>query len=423
LKFHQAAEIFPLLEGDEFEQLKEDIRQNGLLQPIVTYEDQIIDGRNRYRACADLKVDPTYCTWKGKGSLVDFIMSLNLHRRHLTVSQKACVAHAAVPHYAAEAKLRQLAAQNNQAGRAVREQQDNKRAVPEKIQELGNGKGADDSGGRGNDKPRPTDNGKAHEHKTKPPKKKNPEGEAVGHAAKAVGVNPHYVYDVDKIYKKDPELGGKVEKGETTISQALRQIREDAREERREANRQIVSAVPDATAAVAAGAKFATIVIDPPWDWGDEGDVNQLGRAKPDYATMSIEKLLELPVPDLADEDCHLYLWITNRSLPKGFQLIERWGFRYITNLVWSKPSFGMGNYFRGQHELILFGVKGSQMLKRKDIGTVFSWPRGPEGHSSKPIESYDLIESASPGPYLEMFARSQRPEWVQWGQNAVKAA
>jgi N6-adenosine-specific RNA methylase IME4 len=131
---------------------------------------------------------------------------------------------------------------------------------------------------------------------------------------------------------------------------------------------------------------------------------------------MPLEKLLELPVAQLADEDCHVYLWITNRSLPKGFALLERWGFRYITTLTWCKPSFGMGTYFRGSTEHVLFAVKGSQPLKRKDVGSWFQAPRGPLGHSSKPAEFYDLVESCSPGPYLEMFARSPRSGWSVWG-------
>jgi N6-adenosine-specific RNA methylase IME4 len=88
--------------------------------------------------------------------------------------------------------------------------------------------------------------------------------------------------------------------------------------------------------------------------------------------------------------------------------------------LTWGKKSFGLGNYFRGQSEHILFGVKGSQMLKRKDVGTMLpQWERGKGGHSSKPEEVYALIESCSPGPYLEMFSRTDRKNWTRWGADA----
>lgn len=198
--------------------------------------------------------------------------------------------------------------------------------------------------------------------------------------------------------------------------QQKRAEREDKREQRRQTN---ADKAIEAQNPLDIGARFATILIDPPWDWGDEGDINQMGRAKPDYATMTIEQLAALPVGELADVDCHIYLWITNRSLPKGFALLEGWGFRYITCLTWVKPHFGMGNYFRGQTEHILFGVKGSQMLRRHDVATVFHAERGKGGHSSKPPMIYGLIESCSPGPYLEMFSRVERDNWYGWGADA----
>jgi len=212
--------------------------------------------------------------------------------------------------------------------------------------------------------------------------------------------------------------------GDISTHQAYQQIKraekETTREARRDENRRVIATVPDARSVLTTTtAKFATIVIDPPWDWGDEGDADQLGRARPTYATMTLDELLALPVADIADVDAHIYLWITNRSLPKGFALLERWGFRYITCLTWVKPSFGMGNYFRGQTEQILFGVKGSQLLKRKDVGTVLSAPRGPQGHSSKPSAFYALVESCSPGPYVEMFARQARDGWSIWGETS----
>jgi len=239
--------------------------------------------------------------------------------------------------------------------------------------------------------------------------------------AKAAGVSTGQVGMAEQIIKKAPELWEKAKQGDVSISTAYQQIRriekEAKREERREENRAKVLEAQAPEDIIKAEAKFATIVIDPPWDWGDEGDQDQMGRARPDYATMSKEQLMALPVGTLADDDCHLYMWITNRSLPKGFDLIQAWGFRYITAITWAKPSFGMGNYFRGQTEQILFAVKGSQPLKRKDVGTLFTAPRGPNGHSSKPVEFYDLVESCSPGPFLEMFSRHNRDGWTAWGE------
>jgi N6-adenosine-specific RNA methylase IME4 len=225
----------------------------------------------------------------------------------------------------------------------------------------------------------------------------------------------HYVTDAKKIVEKAPKLKNAILTGAMTIPEAKRQLKDQERSQRRAENRETIAQARTIEEALGC-AKFSTIVVDPPWDWGDEGDGEQMGRAMPVYGTMPLEELLALPVGRYADEDCHLYLWITNRSLPKGSRLLETWGFRYVTCITWVKPSFGMGTYFRGQTEHLLFGVKGSQALKRRDAGTVLQAPRGPGGHSSKPREIYPFIESCSPGPYLELFARSERPDWTSWG-------
>lgn len=214
--------------------------------------------------------------------------------------------------------------------------------------------------------------------------------------------------------ERTPELMAAIAEGRPVLP-VMRELKEREREERRQANRQKVAAVPELSTITGT---FATIVIDPPWSHDDEGDRDQFGRARPDYATMTMEELLTLPVGQFADDaGCHAYVWTTNRSLPKGFTLLERWGFRYITTLTWAKPQPGLGNYYRGQTEHVLFGVRGSLALKRRDVGTVFHAPRGPGGHSSKPAEFYELVESCSPGPYLELFARRERPGWTVWGE------
>ena len=198
------------------------------------------------------------------------------------------------------------------------------------------------------------------------------------------------------------------------VKEKKREAKAQRQEELREINTEKVERL---ASPLDAQGLFQTIVIDPPWDWGDEGDVNQLGRAKPEYHTMPIDEIERLPVAKIADDNCHLYLWVTNRSLPKAFRLIEAWGFRYITCLTWVKPYYGMGNYFRGSTEQVLFCVKGSQPLKRHDVGTHFEAPRG-NGHSAKPDEFYKLVESCSYGPYIDVFGRSERPGWSVWGEN-----
>src|SRR5262245_64864510 len=92
MQFHEVANIFPMMSAEEFVALKTDIQQHGLREPIWTYHGQIIDGRNRYLACTELGIEPEYREWGGEGSLVAFVVSLNLQRRHLSSSQKAVLA-------------------------------------------------------------------------------------------------------------------------------------------------------------------------------------------------------------------------------------------------------------------------------------------------------------------------------------------
>lgn len=202
----------------------------------------------------------------------------------------------------------------------------------------------------------------------------------------------------------------KGDQGEITTVGAIRLVKEIARENQRAVNADLV-----AQAAPLPRSRYKTLVIDPPWDFSDEGDVDQFGRGRPTYATMSIDELISFPISNLSEDDAHLYLWITNRSLPKGFDLLEMWGFRYVTCLTWCKPSIGMGNYFRGSTEQILFGVRGSLPLLRSDVGTWFQAQRG-DRHSAKPDEFYKMVETCSPGPWIDIFARDARKGWAVYG-------
>jgi N6-adenosine-specific RNA methylase IME4 len=208
-----------------------------------------------------------------------------------------------------------------------------------------------------------------------------------------------------------------------SVQSLKRSFKDQARDGLRRHNQALVDKTCDLLESVH-GVRYPTVVIDPPWDWGDEGDHDQFGRGKPTYATMPIDQTAALPISELAAADAHLYLWITNRSLPKGFGLIERWGFRYVTQITWCKPSFGLGNYFRRSTEHILFAVRGSARIPEpmNSVGGVsFSAARpNPRRHSAKPTELYDLVEMMSPGPWIDVFAREQRQHWTCWGADAA---
>lgn len=175
--------------------------------------------------------------------------------------------------------------------------------------------------------------------------------------------------------------------------------------------------------------RFATILADPPWQFQ-----NRTGKMAPEhkrllrYPTMDFDEIQQLPVAKLAAAQSHLYLWVPNALLKEGLETMRSWGFTYKTNLIWFKirkdggpDGRGVGFYFRNVTELILFGVRGSMRTLppgRTQVNLVSTQKRE---HSRKPDEIYDVIESCSPGPYLELFARFRRPGWSQWGNEDVE--
>ena len=175
--------------------------------------------------------------------------------------------------------------------------------------------------------------------------------------------------------------------------------------------------------------KFRTILLDPPWNEQGGGKIKR--GADRHYKLMKVEKILDVITDSgmfTPDENCHLYLWVTNNYLPDGIWLIDQLGFKYITCITWVKPSYGLGRYFRGQTEQLLFARRGNgwklrcASTKRHDLATRLDaegpkTERGRRRHSAKPEEAYTLIETASPPPRLEMFARRRRRGWSVWGK------
>jgi N6-adenosine-specific RNA methylase IME4 len=183
-----------------------------------------------------------------------------------------------------------------------------------------------------------------------------------------------------------------------------------------------------AFSAFAAGRKFSTILADPPWQFQ-----NRTGKVAPEhkrlnrYGTLGIDEIKQLPVAAAAQDTAHLYMWVPNALLPDGLDVMKAWGFTYKSNIVWHKlrkdggsDGRGVGFYFRNVTELMLFGVRGrnARTLQPGRTQVNYMGTRKRE-HSRKPDEQYGLIESCSPGPYLELFARGARPGWAIWGDQA----
>lgn len=187
-------------------------------------------------------------------------------------------------------------------------------------------------------------------------------------------------------------------------------------------------------------ARYATIVADPPWHYGEfvgfsgprlgadaEGKrpTPTVRRSRPlPYPSMEVREIAALPIREMATDDAWLWLWTTNRYLPHAFPIMEAWGFKYAAQVVWHKGN-GVSPFSQSpvsavtDAEFLLVGRRGKAKRIGRLDGLVIKAPRG-GAHSRKPEMFLDLIESVTPGPYLELFARRQRLGWDTWGNEAL---
>lgn len=176
------------------------------------------------------------------------------------------------------------------------------------------------------------------------------------------------------------------------------------------------------------GRRFSTVLADPPWRFQNStGKIAPEHRRLSRYGTLSLEEIMALPVEDMTATPAHLYLWVPNALLAEGLAVMNAWGFTYKSNIVWHKirkdggpDGRGVGFYFRNVTEMVLFGVRGKHARTlapgRSQVNFIATRKRE---HSRKPDELYSIIESCSPGPYIELFARGARPGWECWGNQA----
>lgn len=167
--------------------------------------------------------------------------------------------------------------------------------------------------------------------------------------------------------------------------------------------------------------KYKTIYADPPW-WEVGGGRIKRGADR-HYPLMKTNDICELPVADLADDNCHLYLWATNNHLSDAFKVIDAWGFRYVTCITWLKDKIGLGQYFRGNTEHCLFAVKGNlpyKIIDGKRAQGVTGFLEARREHSRKPDKMREMIELVSYPPRIELFAREVFVGWDHWGNEIV---
>jgi len=403
-QYHEVANIFPLMQGAEYEGLKEDIRTNGLLEPVWLHPEShtIVDGRNRHRACVELGISPKFRYWDGKGSLVGFVVSLNLKRRHLTPSQASMIGADILPMLEEEAHKKQLSTLKQNAATVEAN-------LPQR------------SGDRAQ--------------------------QARDQAAAIIGVSPRSIQDAKTVRKQgSDELVRAVKEGHVAVSTAAiiaqappedqivivaqgpKQIVEASKKIRTKKSAEKRAERVEKINRISQGNKPLTEVVnrlypviyaDPPWEYDhSETESREIGNQ---YPTMSVDKICSLPIDKVAAPDCVLILWATSPKLLDAMHVIESWGFTYKTCMVWDKEVMGMGYYARQQHELLLFATKGSLPVPEdKNRPPSVVRIRRDKKHSAKPEEFYGIIEKMYPEyDKIELFARNRRDGWEAWGNQA----
>lgn len=252
---HPAALLFPMMSDQELRELAEDIRTNGLLEPIIEHEGMILDGRNREAACELVSVEPRYRTWQGEGrSPTAFVASQNVHRRHLTTAQKAAIAVELLPMLAAEAKERQ-----REGGREY---------------------------GRGKLPPAPEEAIPHHRE------------EAAVEAANLVGVGKTSVHYANAVKKRDPDEFERIKRGETAIEPAYERVM----------GRERPTAMKPRTATLDKYQKGLELLVNAEENWTE----NTLYRLPPAKArrlvarTLKVIAFLERTEPALRAKDHHI---------------------------------------------------------------------------------------------------------------------
>lgn len=176
--------------------------------------------------------------------------------------------------------------------------------------------------------------------------------------------------------------------------------------------------------------KYKAILLDPQWHFETYDKKSSLAQRAPKqhYKTEALANIARMPVPEHADKNCVLFMWVTAPHLEQAFQLINLWGFKFkSTAFIWVKtrdnqidffeepePPIKMGYWTRKQCEICLIATKGNPKRLNADVREVILRPT--REHSRKPDDIYDRIERLVDGPYIEFNARQKKDGWDQYG-------
>lgn len=379
LQTHPAAAAFPMMGEALLAELTEDIRTNGLRVPVVLCDGKVLDGRNRVLACEQAGVQVR--TEAFDGDPWAYVWSLNGQRRDLVAEQRYLIWKVCSENSKGFQAERQRIADAANAARSEAAKEQHAASTPRHGETM------------------------VQEQSVPRPKFNQPEAKA---KAKASKTNPGAVKRGDKLAKDRPDLAEKVRSGDMKPAAAHREMKRDAHAE-------VIKEAAQATE-IPAG-PFGLVLADPPWRYEHQQAGNR--AIENQYPTATVEDICK-QTPDTAD-DAVLFLWATAPLLLEALRVMDAWGFTYRTHAIWDKEKIGMGYWFRGQHELLLVGIKGKPGAVPEScrVSSIFREAR--QGHSVKPAAVYEWIEKAFPAvAKLEMYSRKAREGWAAWGNEVA---
>jgi len=345
--------IIPALTSEEYAQLEKNIIAEGCRDALVTWQSILIDGHNRYKICREHGID--YET-----------VEMEFTDRQEAIKWIILNQFGRRNLSAYDRSLLALRLKPIIAEKAKEKQVESGGAVPQKSD--------------------------------KPPIETNKE------IAKVAGVSHDTIARVEKIEQRaTPEIKDNIKAGKISINQAYQQVRRLEK----------IEAVEEKEPIPLPTDKYNVILADPPWKYDFSETTSR--DIENQYPTMNLDDIKQLKAP--STENSVLFLWATAPKLQEALEVMQAWGFEYRTCAVWDKEVIGMGYWFRGQHELLLVGVKGqfSPPEQANRFSSVIRARR--QGHSQKPERVYELLETMFPnGKRLEVFARNKREGWEVWG-------
>lgn len=359
--------LIPALSTEELNGLEENVKREGCRDPLVVWNDTIIDGHNRYEICQKHNIEFQTVARNDLETELDvklWMINNQFSRRNLSTETRLALAYRFKEFEAEKAKERQ---------------------------------------GARNDLVESDTNIAQLVGKSEPSESENRGRGALGEIAKRAGVSHTTAEQYDAIQRKGTEeQKTEVAEGKASIKKVYNQIQ---RAERLEKNK----------ATEWPKGKYRVIYADPPWQYGDER--SGFGGATDHYNTMSMEELKSLPVSSLAEDNAVLFLWGTAPLLPEALELIEAWGFKYKTNIVWDKVKGSLGNYTSVKHEHLFLATKGSGVPDNTTRVDSVQVVERTSRHSEKPEEFRNIIETLyTYGNKLELFARKSVEGWEVYG-------